>query len=143
LVGLATKDKVDAKIYPRVWTCIMTDGSAKRSIEISLIVGYDGVVERLLNEIIWSSSAIIKYEIIEIIAILRPVVDKKCIVYGLLLLLREIQLLPICDATYAAIYLVEIVVCLYTQLVVGFATYKFDVEIIGHEIEYTIVEYQI
>jgi hypothetical protein len=68
------------------------------------------------------------------------VVGDERIVDALLLLLCEIEFLPIGFATDATIEGYEIAIWLNTKLVVGFSFDELDIEILCHKIEHTIVE---
>jgi hypothetical protein len=109
-------------------------------VGVALVVRNDGVLQRLLDEVVRACGAVVEDEIVEVVSVLRTVIGDERIVDALFLLVGEIEFLPIGFATDTTVERHEIVIGFDTELVVGFSFDELDVEILFHQAEHTIVE---
>lgn len=118
----------------------MLDSWAERCARIALVCGDDGILQSVFDEVIRTRSAVVKHKVVEILAVLRTVIDEQGVVDLLLLLLGEIQFLPIGGTTDLGIVLLELEIGLDTQLIVSVALDKLDIKVVSHEGEDTVIE---
>ena len=109
-------------------------------VGVALVVRNDGVLKRLLDEVVRACGAVVKDEIVEVVSVFRTVIGDERIIDALFLLVGEIEFLPIGFATDTTVERHEIVIGFDTELVVGFSFNKLDIEILIHKAEHTIVE---
>lgn len=147
MVGIATEDEIYTKSHPRVVTGIVAYELAicrrqRVSFKIHRSVGYYLLKVRNngLEQCIGTGGAVVEYEVIEIIAVLRFVVLHEQVEDSLLLLTGEVENLFVGGSADMRTCQNEPVGLLYIELIPCFSPHEFEIEMVGIEIEDTIVE---